>query len=91
MLNLVAVDGRLFRRLPVLCVGHASGYIAVMSLLNLAPEEIANAPVLNIFVASITAWQFYRAGIFRGVVLAVRDFSIPWRSRRLRSAADTLV
>ncbi len=48
-------------------VGHAgaSGYIAVMSLLNLAPEEIKpTALVLNIFVASITAWQFYRAGHF---------------------------
>ena len=49
------------------CVGHAgaSGYIAVMSLLNLAPQEIKpTALVLNIFVASITAWQFYRAGYF---------------------------
>lgn len=48
-------------------VGHAgaSGYIAVMSLLNLAPEEIKpTALVLNIFVASITSWQFYRAGHF---------------------------
>ncbi|MDP2990632.1 MAG: sulfite exporter TauE/SafE family protein [Kiritimatiellota bacterium] len=48
-------------------VGHAgaSGYIAVMSLLNLAPEEIKpTALVLNICVASITAWQFYRAGHF---------------------------
>ena len=48
-------------------VGHAgaSGYIAVMSLLSLAPEEIKpTALTLNILVASIGAWQFWRAGHF---------------------------
>ena len=48
-------------------VGHAgaSGYIAIMALLNLAPEEIKpTALVLNIFVASITCRQFRRAGFF---------------------------
>ncbi len=48
-------------------VGHAgaSGYIAVMSLLSLAPQEIKPiALILNIFVASIASWQFYRAGHF---------------------------
>ncbi|HEY0562650.1 MAG TPA: sulfite exporter TauE/SafE family protein [Methylophilus sp.] len=48
-------------------VGHAgaSGYIAVMSLLSFAPEVIKpTALSLNILVASITAWQFYRAGHF---------------------------
>ena len=50
-------------------VGHAgaSGYIAVMSLLSLAPQEIKPiALILNIFVASIASWQFYRAGHFIG-------------------------
>ena len=49
-------------------VGHAgaSGYIAVMSLFSLAPTEIRpSALLLNILVASITSWQFWRAGHFR--------------------------
>lgn len=48
-------------------VGHAgaSGYIAVMSLLSLAPEVIKpTALTLNILVASIGTWQFWRAGHF---------------------------
>jgi hypothetical protein len=48
-------------------VGHAgaSGYIAVMSLCGLAPATIKPlALVLNILVASIGAWQFWRAGHF---------------------------
>lgn len=48
-------------------VGHAgaSGYIAVMSLFSLAPAEIRpTALVLNILVASIATWQFWRAGHF---------------------------
>lgn len=46
-------------------VGHAgaSGYIAVMSLLSLAPETVKpTALALNILVASIATWQFARAG-----------------------------
>lgn len=48
-------------------VGHAgaSGYIAVMSLLSLAPSVIKPTSLaLNILVASIAAWQFFRAGHF---------------------------
>ncbi len=48
-------------------VGHAgaSGYIAVMSLLSLAPAVIKpSALALNILVASIATWQFMRAGYF---------------------------
>ena len=48
-------------------VGHAgaSGYIAVMTLFGLAPEIIRpTALVLNILVASIASWQFWRAGYF---------------------------
>jgi uncharacterized membrane protein YfcA len=48
-------------------VGHAgaSGYIAVMSLLSLAPAEIKPiALALNILVASIGSLQFWRAGHF---------------------------
>ena len=48
-------------------VGHAgaSGYIAVMSLLSLAPAVIKPTSLaLNILVASIAAWQFFKAGHF---------------------------
>lgn len=48
-------------------VGHAgaSGYIAVLSLFSVAPEAIKpTALALNILVASICAWQFWRAGHF---------------------------
>lgn len=48
-------------------VGHAgaSGYIAVMTLFSLAPGVIKPAAlVLNILVASIATWQFWRAGHF---------------------------
>ena len=48
-------------------VGHAgaSGYIAVMSLFSLAPAVIRpTALLLNILVATIGTWQFWRAGHF---------------------------
>jgi len=48
-------------------VGHAgaSGYIAVMTLFALKPTVIKPAAlVLNILVATLTAWQFWRAGHF---------------------------
>lgn len=48
-------------------VGHAgaSGYIAALSLCSLAPQAIkSTALTLNVIVAAITTWQFYRAGHF---------------------------
>lgn len=48
-------------------VGHAgaSGYIAVMSLMGLAPAEIRpSALMLNILVATLSTFQFWRAGHF---------------------------
>lgn len=48
-------------------VGHAgaSGYIAVMGLFSLAPEIIKpTVLVLNILVASIGSWHFWKAGHF---------------------------
>ena len=48
-------------------VGHAgaSGYIAVMALFSVAPALIKpTALTLNILVASIGFWQFWRAGHF---------------------------
>ena len=49
------------------CVGHAgaSGYIAVMSLFSVAPLAIKpTALVLNILVACLGTYQFWRAGHF---------------------------
>jgi uncharacterized protein len=49
-------------------VGHAgaSGYIAVMALFSVAPAVIKPAALmLNILVASIGSYQFWRAGHFR--------------------------
>ena len=48
-------------------VGHggASGYLAVMAFMAVAPEITRPAAlVLNLFVASIGTFQFYRAGYF---------------------------
>lgn len=48
-------------------VGHAgaSGYIAVMSLVGLHPAMVKPiALALNILVACMTSWQFWRAGYF---------------------------
>jgi len=48
-------------------VGHAgaSGYIAVMTMFSMAPAAIKpTALVLNIMVACIGTWQFWRAGHF---------------------------
>ena len=47
-------------------VGHAgaSGYIAAMTLLGLAPTTIRpTALALNVLVASIGVWRFHRAGL----------------------------
>lgn len=49
-------------------VGHAgaSGYIAVMTLLGYAPDIIKpTALILNILVACLSSWQFWRAGYFQ--------------------------
>lgn len=49
-------------------VGHAgaSGYIAVLALAGMAPDVIKPAAlVLNILVATIGSFQFWRAGHFR--------------------------
>jgi len=53
-------------------VGHAgaSGYIAVMALFGLSQQAIKpTALTLNIIVATIAAWQFYRAGHFSWRIL----------------------
>src|SRR5215210_8348719 len=48
-------------------VGHggASGYLAVMAFMAVSPDVTRpTALVLNLFVASIAAFQFWRAGHF---------------------------
>jgi uncharacterized membrane protein YfcA len=48
-------------------VGHAgaSGYLAAMALFGIAPESMRPAAlVLNILVAAIATFQYYRAGCF---------------------------
>ncbi len=48
-------------------VGHAgaSGYIAVMTLFGLGPTAVKPAAlVLNVLVACLATWQFWRAGYF---------------------------
>lgn len=63
-------------------VGHggASGYLAVMALLAVAPEITRpTALVLNVFVASIGTIQFYRAGHFSWkILLPFAAASIPF-------------
>jgi uncharacterized protein len=49
-------------------VGHggASGYLATMALFGVAPTLLKpSALLLNLFVSTISFWQFYRAGYFR--------------------------
>lgn len=58
-------------------VGHggASGYLAVMAFLAVAPEVTRpTALVLNLFVASIGTYQFWRAGYFQWCVF--RPFAL---------------
>ena len=53
-------------------VGHAgaSGYLAAMALVGLAPDEMKpTALVLNIFVASIGTYRFAKAGYFSWATL----------------------
>lgn len=49
-------------------VGHggASGYLALMALYGIAPEVMKpSALILNLFVSSVSFYQFYRGGHFR--------------------------
>jgi uncharacterized membrane protein YfcA len=81
-------------------VGHAgaTGYIAVMTLLGLAPESIRpTALLLNVIVASIATAQFARAGHFAGrlfVPLALGSVPCAFLGGRLAlpaAAFETLV
>lgn len=62
LLALIALAASLYSS-----VGHggASGYLAVMALLGVAPAAMKPAAlVMNIFVAGLAAWRLYRARYF---------------------------
>lgn len=66
MLDVVLVGAFACVALLYSSVGQAggTGYVAVMGLAGLAPEEIkSTALTLNILVAGIGCWRFYRAGL----------------------------
>lgn len=66
-LQLLLIAGVLVVAFLYASVGHAgaSGYIAVMALAGLAPAQIKpTALVLNILVACLGSWNFWRAGHF---------------------------
>ncbi|HRF82020.1 MAG TPA: sulfite exporter TauE/SafE family protein [Flavobacteriales bacterium] len=76
-------------------VGHggASGYIAVMTLLGFAPEEVRpKALLLNLFVSAMAFAQFSRAGHFRWKLFwpfAVASVPMAWIGARIQ--LDVLV
>lgn len=63
-------------------VGHggASGYLAVMALLTIAPEEMRPAALsLNVLVSSIALYKFYRVNAFSWpILLPIIVGSIPF-------------
>src|SRR5690606_38277561 len=53
-------------------VGHggASGYLAIMALFAVSPENMrASALILNLFVAGISFYSYYKGGFFRLKIL----------------------
>ena len=53
-------------------VGHggASGYLAIMAIFSVTPENMrASALILNLFVAGISFYSYYRGGYFRPKLL----------------------
>lgn len=63
-------------------VGHggATGYLAVLALLGIAPSSAKVAVLIaNIFVAGIAFWRFYKAGLFDWkIFLSFAVASIPF-------------
>lgn len=55
-------------------VGHggASGYLALMALFEFAPDEMKSTGLLlNLFVAAISFYHFWRSGYFKGKLFLV--------------------
>ncbi len=76
-------------------VGHggASGYLALMALFSFSPEVMKpTALLLNIFVAGISFWFYYKAGYFRKkLFLYFALSSIPMAFLGGTITVDTLV
>ena len=70
-------------------VGHggATGYLAIMALLGLAPALAKPGALwINCFVASIAFWRFHRAGFFDWKIfapLAVASVPLAWLGSRM--------
>ena len=70
-------------------VGHggATGYLAVMALLGVAPTLARPGALwMNVFVASVAFWRFHRAGLFDHrifVPLACASVPLAWLGSRL--------
>jgi uncharacterized protein len=62
-------------------VGHggASGYLAIMAIFAVSPESMrSSALILNLFVAGISFYSYFRGGYFRPrLILPFLLFSIP--------------
>lgn len=63
------------------CVGHggASGYLALMAIFSFAPEVMKpTALVLNLFVAAVAGYHYYKAGYFdKKLFLSFAVASVP--------------
>ena len=60
-------------------VGHggASGYLALMALFSFAPETMKpTALLLNVFVAGIASYHYYKAGFFNKRLFDVSEKSL---------------
>jgi uncharacterized protein len=62
-------------------VGHggASGYLAIMAIFAVSPESMrSSALILNLFVAGISFYSYFRGGYFRpALILPFILFSVP--------------
>jgi uncharacterized protein len=62
-------------------VGHggASGYLAIMAIFAVSPESMrSSALILNLFVAGISFYSYFRGGYFRPrLILPFILFSVP--------------
>ncbi len=75
-------------------VGHggASGYLALMALFSFAPESMKpTALLLNIFVAGISFYYYYKAGFFNKklfIVFAIMSIALAFIGGRLEVDAS---
>jgi uncharacterized protein len=76
-------------------VGHggATGYLAALALLNIAPASAKVAVLIaNVFVASIAWWRFWKAGYSAGKILllfAVASVPCAWFGSKIHISPHT--